>query len=127
MLHCIEEKEMINSFVKVQCFSGSTISDLQWHYMQPLMSKMPSTIVIHVGTKNAVIKEATADEIIDDLLEFKTEVEAKLPEAFVEICNPLNWNDKVGATQIIETVNKKIFGLGLNIVNSQDRFSRFWM
>ena len=57
MLHGIEEKKMSkNGFVKVRCFPGSTISDLQWHHMQPLISKKPSTVVIHVGANDAGIK-----------------------------------------------------------------------
>ena len=57
MLHGIEEKKMSrNGFVKVRRFPGSTISDLQWHHMQPLISKKPSTVVIHVGANDAGIK-----------------------------------------------------------------------
>ena len=85
-----------NGFVKVRCFPISTISDLQWHYMQPLISKKPSTI-IHIGTNDAGIKEATADKIIDKLLELKKEVENKLPEATIVISTLLKRNDKVGA------------------------------
>ena len=119
MLHGIDEKKMSkNGFVKVRCFPGSTISDLQWHYMQPLISKKPSTVVIHVGTNDAGIKGATADKIIDKLLELKKEIETKLPEATVVISTPLKRNDKVGAGQIIETLNKKIRSLGFSIVDN---------
>ena len=119
MLRGIDEKKMSkNGFVKVRCFPGSTISDLQWHSMQPLISKRPSTVVIHVGTNDAGIKGATADKIIDKLLELKKEIETKLPEATVVISTPLKRNDKVGAGQIIETLNKKIRGLGFSIVDN---------
>ena len=86
------------------------------HYMQPL-SKKPNTVIIHVGTNDANIKGATADKIIDKLLELKKEIENKLPEAAVVISTPLKRNDKVGVGQIIETLNKKIRGLGLSIVD----------
>ena len=107
-----------SGFVKVRCFRISTISDLQWHYMQPLISKKPSTVIIHVGTNDAGIKEATADKIVDKLLELKKEVENKLPEATIVISTLLKRNDKVGAGQIIETLNRKTRGLGLTIVNN---------
>ena len=111
MLHGIDEKKMSkNGFVKVRCFPGSN--------MQPLISKRPSTVVIHVGTNDAGIKGATADKIIDKLLDLKKKIETKLPEATVVISTPLKRNDKVGAGQIIETLNKKIRGLRLSIVDN---------
>ena len=80
MLHGIDEKKMgKNGFVKVRCTPGSTISDFQWHYMQPLISKTPSTVIMHVGTTDAGIKKATADKIIDNLLDLKKEIDNKLP------------------------------------------------
>ena len=121
MLHGIDEKKLSkNGFVKVRCFPGSTISDLQSHYMQPLISKKPSKVVVHVGTNDASTKGATADKIIDALLELKKEIETKLPEAIVVISTPLKRNDEVGAGKIIETLNKKIRGLGLNIVDNKN-------
>ena len=86
--------------------------------MQPLLRKQPSTILIHVGTNDAGIKGATADKIIDNLLELKKELETKLPEATVVISTTLKQSDKVSADQMIETVNKKVRCLGLNIVGN---------
>ena len=121
MLYGIDEKKLSkNGFVKVRCFPGSTISDLQSHYMQPLISKKPSKVVVHVGTNDASTKGATADKIIDALLDLKKEIETTLPEAIVVISTPLKRNDKVGAGKIIETLNKKIRGLGLNIVDNKN-------
>ena len=118
MLHGIDEKKMsTNGFFKVRCYPGSTISDLQWHYMQLLISKQPNTVIINVGTNDAGIMGATADKITDNLLELKKEIENKLPEATVVISTQLKRNDKVSAGQIIETLNKKIRGFGLNIVD----------
>ena len=88
--------------------------------MQPLIRQKPSTVVIHIVTNDAGIKGATADKIIDALLELKKEIETKLPAAVVVISTPMKRNDKVGAGQIIETLNKKIRGLGLNIVDNKN-------
>ena len=69
MLHGIDEKKISkHGFVKVRCFPGSTISDLQSRYMQPLISKKPRKVVVHVGTNDASTKGTTADKIIDALL-----------------------------------------------------------
>ena len=90
--------------------------------MQPLISKNPVTVIIHVGANDADIKGATADKTIDNLFELKKAIESKLPEATVVISTPLKWNDKVGTGQIIETLNKKIRGLE----QYKYRFSRSW-
>ena len=121
MLHGIDETKICkNGFVKVRCFPGSTMSDLQSHYMQPLISKKRSKVVVHVGTNDADTKGATADKIIGAHLEVKKEIKTKPPGATVVISTPLKRNDKVGAYQIIETLNKKIRGLGLNIVDNRN-------
>ena len=86
--------------------------------MQPLISKTPSTVIVHVGTIDAGIKGATAYKIIDNLLDLRKEIENKLPEATVVISTPLKWNDKARNGQIIETLKKKIRGLELNIVDN---------
>ena len=57
MLYGIDEK---NDTVKVCCFPGTTISELQKFYVQPLISKKPSKVILHVGTNDAGNKAATA-------------------------------------------------------------------
>ena len=74
---------------------------------------------MHVGTNDAGIKGATADKIIHNLIDFKKDIETKLPEATTVISTQLKRNDKVGTGQIIETLNKKIRGSGLNIVDNK--------
>ena len=117
MLHGPHEKKMSkNALVKVLCFPGSTISNLHRHYMQPLISKKSSTDVIHIGINEVGIKRDTADKIIDSLVELKKEIEVRLPEAAVVTPTLMKWNDKVGAGQIIEIFNNKIYGLEFKIV-----------
>ena len=85
----------------------------------PSLAK-PSKVVVHVGTNDASTSGATADKIIDAFLELKKEFETKLPESTVVISTPLKGNDKVYAGKIIETLNKKIRGLGFNIVDNNN-------
>ena len=78
----------MTGMVKVRYFPSSTIPDLHKHYMQPLISKKPSTVILHIGTNDANNKGATADKINDVILELKKEVDAKLPDAAVVISAP---------------------------------------
>ncbi len=121
MLYGIDEKKISkNGTVKVRCFSGSTITDLQKFYMQPLLTKKPSKVILHVGTNDAVNKEATADKILDALLDLKKEIETTLPECTVVLSTPMKRMDNGAAGKIIEALNKKILSLGLNIVNNEN-------
>ena len=62
MLHGIDERRMSkNGLVKVRCFPGSTVADLKNFYMQPLLSKKPSHVIMHIGTNDAANKGSTAD------------------------------------------------------------------
>ena len=72
MLYGVDEKKLSkNGTVKVRCFSGSTIKDLHQFYIKPLLAKKPSKVILHFGTNDAVNKEATADKILDALLDLK--------------------------------------------------------
>ena len=86
--------------------------------MKPFISKKPSSVVIYVGINDAGVKGATADKITGDLLELQKEIETKLPEVIVVISTPLKWNNKVGAGQIIATLNKKIRGFRSTVSNA---------
>ena len=65
MLYGIDEKKMSkNGTVKVRCFPGATISELQKFYMQPLISKKPGKVILHIGTNDAGNKAATAGKLL---------------------------------------------------------------
>ena len=81
---------------------------MQWHYMQPLISKKPSTVIIHIGTNDAGIKGAAADKIIDSLLELKKEFDTKLDEKY-----PEELNDITGIQQV--HLNRTCNGGGVSI------------
>ena len=82
--------------MKVRCFPGSTVADLKKFYMQPLVSKKPSHVVIHIGTNDAANKGSTTDSILSELLDIKKDIEAKLPNVTViSICHPKRYGDCV--------------------------------
>ena len=121
MLYGVDEKKLSKkSTVKVRCFSGSTIKDLHQFYIKPLLAKKPSKVILHVGTNDAVNKEATADKILDALLDLKKEIETTLPDCTVVLSMPIRRLDNRAAGKVIETLNKKIISLHLSVVNNQN-------
>ena len=121
MLHGIDERRMSkNGLVKVRCFPGATVADLKNFYMQPLLSKKPSHVIIHVGTNDAANKDSTADSILNGLLDLKKDIEVKLPNVTVMILTPMKRTDQPSAGKIIEQLNKKIRSLRLSTVDNNN-------
>ena len=121
ILHGIDEKKLSkNGTVKVRCFPGSTISELHAFYIKPLISNKPSKVIRHVGTNDAGNKAASAEKILDALLDLKKEIETALPDCTVVLSTPMKRMDNGAAGKIIETLNKRILSLDLNIVNNQN-------
>ena len=75
------------TMVKIRAFSGSTISDM-YSYIAPLLKKHPDNVLLHVGI-NDVMKNINSDQIIDDLLQLKHEIELELPHCNVIISTPV--------------------------------------
>ena len=102
---------------KVRAFPGSSLVDLRKHYIQLLLKKRPSSIIIHDGTNDASQEGANADEILHALLDLKAEVEKNIEGCKVILPLPTHMVDKPSANKIIQTVNKKIQALGMNTIN----------
>ena len=112
MLNGLDERRLGNKGnVKVRAFPGSTIADLREHYIQPLLKKRPSPIIIHAGTNDASQEGANADEILHALLHLKAEVEKNIEGCKVILSLPTQRVDKPSANKIIQAVNKKIQAL----------------
>jgi len=70
--------------------------------MQPLPSKKPSHVILHVGTNDAANKDSTAESIMNGLLNIKKDMEAKLPNVTVTISTPIRRADQSSAGKITE-------------------------
>ena len=64
--------------VNVRAFPGSTKADIRDHYIQPLLEKRPSSVIIHRGTNDASQEGANADEIKHALFDLEAEVEKNI-------------------------------------------------
>ena len=125
MLFGIDEKQMsMNGTVKVRSFPGSPISELQKFYMQPLISKKPSKVILHIGTNDAGNKAATAEKILNALLDWRKEIETVLSDCTDVLSTPTKRMGNGAAGKIIEALSKKIHSLGINIVNNQKYWER---
>ena len=51
MLHGIDETRSKKTVVKICCFPGAKIDNMD-HYLQPLLKKRPKVIILHVGTND---------------------------------------------------------------------------
>ena len=57
-LNGIQESKMSsNDSIKVRSFSGAVVNDL-YNYLEPLMDKKNSKLILHVGTNDATNKSA---------------------------------------------------------------------
>ena len=121
MLSGLDERRLSNKGdVKVRAFPESTIEDLREHYIQPLLKKQPSSVIIHIGTNDASQEGANADKILDALLDLKAEVEKNIKGCKVILSLPMQRADKPSANKIIQTLNKKIQSLGINVINNSN-------
>ena len=82
----IDEKRLSkNVNVKVRAFAGSTINDM-YPYLEPLLRKEPSHILLHVGTNDSGVK--SSEEIVFKLLQLKSYVKGILPTCTIYISLP---------------------------------------
>ena len=121
MLNGLDERRLSNKGnVKVRAFPGCTIADLREHYIQPLLKKRPSSVIIHAGTNDASQEGANADEILHALLDLKAEVEKNIEGCKVILSLPTQRVDRPSANKIIQTVNRKMQALGINTINNNN-------
>ena len=64
--------------VKVRKFPGATVDDLR-HHALPIIWKQPKYIIIHAGTNDTV--KFTSRDILNKLLQLKSFIQEKLPDA----------------------------------------------
>ena len=121
MLSGLDERRLSNKCnVKVRVFPGCTIADLREHYIQPLLKKQPSSVIIHAGTNDATQEGATDAKILDPLLNLRAEVERNIEGCKVILSLPTQRVDKPSANKITQTLNKKIQSLGINVINNNN-------
>ena len=82
----MEEKMSKNRLIKVRSFSGARIEDF-YSYLQPLMKKLPSRLIIHAATNNAI--HSDSDCIMEQLMELKHHLKEFHPNCEVFFSCPI--------------------------------------
>ncbi len=93
---------------KIRPFKGARIDDL-YDYIAPLLRKKPTNVIIHVGTNDAVDKDAK--DIFCELLRLKDHIEDELPGAKVIISCPTLRVDNGKANRTLQDLNNKLIKL----------------
>ena len=73
-----------------------------FHYLVPLLEKMPDYVILHVGTNDAIDYEASY--IVKKILQVKKFIKLRLPNCKVIISRPIKRHDKDNASLVIEEV-----------------------
>ena len=100
MLGHIDETRMYRKLnVKVRPFPGAKKEDI-FHYLVPLLEKMPDYVILHVGTNDAMDYEASA--IVKKILQVKEFIKLRVPNCKVIISRPIKRHDNDKASRVIE-------------------------
>ena len=78
-----------------------------YSYIAPLLKKHPTDALLHVGT-NEVMRIINSDQIVDDLLQLKHEIELELPRCNVIISTPVVRTDNNKWNTILQNVTEKL-------------------
>ena len=112
----IDEKRLSKSVnVKVRAFAGSTINDM-YSYLEPLLRKEPSHILLHVGTNDSGVK--SSEEIVSELLQLKSHVKGILPNCTIYISLPTLRTDNPYAARTIRQLSTMLKQLNIQIMNN---------
>ena len=89
----------------MQPISGAKIKDIS-NNLDELIQNYLKTIILHVGTNNAV--EDAPEDIYNDLISLKANIEDKIPSCQVVISCLIRRSDNVKANKTAEKVNNFI-------------------
>ena len=102
LLGHIDETRTSRKFkVKVRLFPGAKTEDM-FHYLVPLLEKMPDYVILHVGTNDAMDYEASA--IVEKIIHVKEFIKLRVPNCKVIISRPTKRHDNENAPRVIEEV-----------------------
>ena len=102
MLGHIDETRMPRKFkVKVRPFPRAKREDM-FHYLVPLLEKMPDYVILHVDTNDAIDYEAS--DLVNKKLQVKKFIKLRVPNRKVIISRPIKRHDNDNATRVIEEV-----------------------
>ena len=102
--------------VKVRKFPGATVDDLR-HHALPIIRKQPKYIIIHTGTNDAV--KFTSRDILNKLLQVKSFIQEKLPDAEI-ISTPTLRSDNGKAALTVRQLTNHLINLKIDILDNRN-------
>ena len=118
ILNGVTERNLSNDrSVKVRKFPGATVDDLR-HHALPIIRKQPKHLIIHAGTNDAV--KFTSRDILKKLLQLKSFIQEKLPDAEIIISTPTLRSDNVKAALTIRQSTNHLINLKIDILDNRN-------
>ena len=117
ILSGVEESELQRYSAKVRAFSGARIDDM-YDYLKPLLSKMPTNVILHVGTNDASTKSANA--MFEELENLKKYVHNVLPDANVYLSTPTIRVDDQKANHALRDLTRKMIASSYEIIDNSN-------
>ena len=113
ILNGVIERNLSNDrSVKGRKFPGATINDLR-HHALPIIRKQPKYLSIHAGTNDAA--KFTSRDVLNKLLQLKSFILEKLPDAEVTISTPTLRSDNGKVAQTVIQLTNHLKKLKIDI------------
>ena len=118
ILNGVIERNLSNDrSVKVRKFPGATVDDLR-HHALPIIRKQPKYLIIHAGTNDAV--KFTSRDILNKLLQLKSFIQEKLPDAEITISTPTLRSDNGKAALTVRQLTNHLINLKIDILDNRN-------
>ena len=118
ILNGVIERNLSNDrSVKVRKFPGATVDDLR-HHALPIIWKQPKYLIIYAGTNDAV--KFTSRDISNKLLQLKSSIQEKLPDAEIIIFTPTLRSDNGKAALTVRQLTNHLINLKINNLDNRN-------
>ena len=113
ILNGVIERNLSNDrSVKVRKFPGATVDDLRYHALSIIH------LIIHAGTNGAV--KFTSRDILNKLLQLKSFIQEKLPDAEIIVSTPTLRSDNGKAALTIRQLTNYLINLKTDILDNRN-------
>ena len=110
----LDESRLKKYKCKVRSFPGAVIDDM-YDYLEPLLKKKPTNIILHIGTNDATTK--FAGKIINELKNLAIHIKEVLPDTNIFMSSPTIRIDNIKANKILQEVNDYMKTMENSIMN----------
>ena len=118
MLGHIDETRMSRTFkIKVRPFPAAKTEDM-FHYLGPLLEKMPDYVILHVRTNDAIDYEAS--DIVKKILQVKEFLKLRVPIYEVIISRPIKRHDNGNASHVVEEVISQFQKVTIDMIGNEN-------